>query len=509
MQKIREALSRSIESPSRQVWAAVAVTAFVLALALIALRSSGSPDAGAALPRVSPSPTELPSEAARTTSSPTQGGTSRPEGSNVWLIDVASDSVRLIKAPTLGPIIFAGFDPAQPQVVLGLWESPPSDDARPVLLRFSMAGRQIERSEWQGIPWRAAQRCTEIRSFQARPPEPGDPPSLVEVGGRQYEGIACGPISPDGHLMTYWAWGDPAQGSAPLSIDQWVIELGTGERHIVREGLQHCGGCDSVPAPNWSPTGRYLYFSDVVGGGGRFFLADVIQATSRQVTDVDRPVWSPAADVLLYPDGAGSTLIERLEAGSRAVLRDVRWPARFDPSGMYIYSPAWSEPASTPGRTSVFDAVSGTLVAELPGEPEQQTAIGAGAWPEDPRPLLGLPGDFVAALQGRPACDGTAIYRSATFVACVEDAIAPQISPDGTKIALARRTGEIATSGPCPGCPVREIVVIDTVTGSELVATGRRLLVIMVTRPVTSPAAAVEYSWNPESTHLVVSGPGP
>ncbi len=427
--------------------------------------------------------------------------------SAVFLLDTRLDrTLRL--AETTGYVIHAGFD-QRSEVVIGVTQSDPEVQT---LLRFALNGSLIERGEWpdRGIGPHA--RCVEIRSVYQGPPASVDP--LVEIDGRPFEGVSCGPFSPDGRRMTYWVWAEGASAdTATNKIDQWVIEIDTGERRLLHEGLVHCGGCDSVPGPKWSPSSRFLYFSDVVGGGDRFFLSDVETGTTRQLTDhvprepFDVPAWSPVADVLVRSNVSRATVMENLAEGKTTVLRDLPWPARFDPTGAFLYSPAWPSETPSAGATTVVHVASGSVFGPLHGTPTLRTYIGVGGPPIERHPVVGARDGFVAALLDAPGCLGTAIYRNAELTTCVVNAIRPEIAPDGTKIALARATGEAVTPDVCSACAIREMVVIDALSGKEIVPASRFVRVVMSDEAFSSPSEAVEYSWDRSGTHLLVRGP--
>lgn len=399
-----------------------------------------------------------------------------------------------------GDVLYADFDKERPEVLVGAATAGPPDLRR--LYRFDLKGREIGRGEWppRGIVGDFA-RCNEIRSVYAV--GPGGPPPIVEIDAKRRDNVSCGAISPDGRWMTYWLWADGASpGTFPLHVDQWVIDLTTDERLRLKTELLHCGGCDSVPGPKWSPSSRYVYFSDVVAGGGRFFLADVRSGEVRALADhvpreaFDVPAWSPVEDILIRSSG-GRVLLERVPERRVSMVGD--WPARFDPTGTYIYSPAWPGAVGGPPRTRVFDVATGALVAELPGLPESRTYVGIGGPPVQAWPVVGVAGGFVAALQGAPECAGTVIY--ATGRTCVPRASAPEFSRDGSMVALLRPTGDVVTTQKCRSCFVVEVVVIDTGSGREIATSSRSIRL-----PVESEARRwVRHVWNTDGTHLLVS----
>jgi hypothetical protein len=488
-----------------RTWVVPAVGATVVAVVALAVATAppgGAPSATAVPATPSPAPAASPSPAALTSApsasvAPTT--TAAPEIPVIWLLDVRADrAVRLIEAS--GSVLHAAFDRTRPEVLVGTSTEGPTEMR--ALYRFDLSGKQIERGEWppRGIVGDFA-RCVEIRSVYEG--GPGGPPPIVEVDGKRFENVNCGAISPDGRLMTYWLWAEGAsRGAFPLHIDQWSIDLTTGERRLLKNGLAHCGGCDSVPSPKWSPTSRYVYFSDVVAGGNRFFLADVRTGEVRPLADhipreaFDVPAWSPVDDILIRSSG-GRALLERVPERKVGMIGD--WPARFDPTGRYLYSPAWAGPDRPSQRTSIFEVATGALVAEHPGVPEKRTYLGIGGPPLDVSPVVASAGGVIAALQDAPGCAGTTIYGAQRT--CVAGASAPELSPDGSKVALVRATGGVVTTQKCRSCFVVEIVVVDTASGREIAASSRSIRL-----PVESEVRrGVRHSWNKEGTHLVVS----
>jgi hypothetical protein len=447
----------------------------------------------AASPAAAASPSATPVPAAAPTATPAL------DVSRVSLLDVRADAVRRL-VEVSGDILHAGFDREDREIVVGTTTMGPPPAS--TLLRFALDGRELARGEWpaRGIAGDFA-RCEEIRSPYAS--GPGGPPPIVAVGGKRLENVSCGAISPDGRWMTYWLWGAGASPTArPIPVEQWLIDLGTGERRRLADGLVHCGGCDSVPRPQWSPSGRYVYFSDVVAGGGRFFLADVRGGTARALTEhvpregFDVPAWSPVADTLIRSSG-GRILLERFPDGAVSLFGE--WPARFDRSGRYLYSPAWAgeRPAT---RTTILDAATGAPVAELAGVPERRTYLGIGGPPADAMPVVGTAAGIVAALRDAPGCAGTMIHGARST--CVAGASAAEISPDGSTVALVRATDQVVTTARCRSCVVAEIVLIDVATGREIATSSRA-----VRQPVPSDAVrrGVRLVWNRAGTHLLVA----
>lgn len=450
-----------------------------------------------------PAPTRSPVAAASASATPVPTATPALDLSRVSLVDVRADAVRRL-VEVNGYVLHAGFDRDDREILVGtMVMGPPQVNT---LLRFDLGGRELARGEWpaRGIAGDFA-RCEEIRSLYAG--GPGGPPPIVAVDGKRFENVSCGAISPDGRWMTYWLWSAGASAAArPVAIEQWLIELATGERRRLQDGLRHCGGCDSVPAPKWSPSSRYVYFSDVVGGGDRFFLADVRTGEVRALTEhvprepFDIPAWSPVEDILIRSNG-GRIMVERFPGRTVSVLGE--WPARFDRSGRYLYSPAWSGGVRSASRTTVLDVGTGAVVAELAGVPERRTYVGIGGPPVDAVAIVGTAGGIVAALQDAPGCAGTMIH--AARQTCVAGAGAPEISPDGSVVALVKATDDVVTTPRCRSCVVSEIVIVDVASGREIATSSRA-----VRQAVSFDAIrrGVRHLWNAAGTHLLIADSG-
>lgn len=481
----------------------------VAALAVVAQpgRAPLPPPTGSAAtgpaPSATTSPTASPAAAASQSATPAPSATPALGVSRVSLLDVRADAVRRL-VEVSGDILHAGFDQDDREIVVGTTAmGPPQVNT---LLRFDLDGREIARDEWpaRGIAGDFA-RCEEIRSPYAS--GPGGAPAIVAVDGKRFENVSCGAISPDGRWMTYWLWSaGAASRPGPIPIEQWLIELASGERRRLTDGLLHCGGCDSVPGPKWSPSSRFVYFSDVVSGGSRFFLADARTGDVRALAEhvprepFDVPAWSPVEDVLIRSSG-GRILVERLPGRTVNVFGE--WPARFDRTGRYVYSPAWSGGERSASRTAVLEAATGTVVAELPGVPERRTYVGIGGPPLDAVAVVGTAAGIVAALRDAPGCAGTMIHGLRQT--CVAGAGAAEISPDGSMVALVRATDDIVTTPRCRSCVVGEVVVIDVASGREIATSSRGIRQAVSFEAIRR---SVRHVWNRAGTRLLIAASG-
>jgi WD40-like Beta Propeller Repeat len=408
--------------------------------------------------------------------------------SAIWLIDVATGSRVVLEENTDHVSSFAAFDESNPSVVYEGF-----DGGERVAIRKDFAGNEIERAETGG-PLRLLLGPSRLNSTEAG----------CEIDGMLHEGVPCGSLSPDGRWMAYRLNRQELPGSGETS-DLWVLDIDTGARGELVTGLFQCTQCDVGQALEWSHSGRYFYIKEA-GRDNRVFLIDMQTATARDVTvntTFYPPQWSPTSDVLARPAEDGSTLIEDLEQGTSREIPQLPWPARFDPSGSLVYSLVTAD-ALRPGplpQTRIVDVVSGETLATLPAPIGYDPSAGQ---PRDlplPDDAVQREGDsFIAVLGGPAGCDGSAIYKGTRQVTCVKGAGAASISPDGSQIALIRKTGEtgrITTSSlEAESMGIFEIVVVDVASGDE--------------RQLASGAMGLfppYMVWNAAGTHLLVRWP--
>lgn len=319
--------------------------------------------------------------------------------------------------------------------------------------------------------------------------------------------LQCGLVSPDERWMTYRSRVQTALVGGANRIQSWdqsVLDLETGESRLVQAELRHCGGCDGIFGPFWSPSGRYLVLAELIARG-EVYLADLEAETVRSIGSVDgasilqRPNWAPDGDRILYPDGTGHTVFEDLEAGTRVVLDTLPWPANFDPTGRYLYSPAWDtrrDGAAAP-ETTVLDAATLAEVGIRPGG-----APGDLLYRAPGTPVMGTDSGFVAALEAAPGCRGTMIYRAdGNPLDCIEQGTGAVFSPDGTRVAVAVQTGFTTESVSGPGyrsgnARIFDIVLVDVASGT---------IEILATDALSNAAPLI--IWNDEGTHILVRWP--
>lgn len=321
-------------------------------------------------------------------------------------------------------------------------------------------------------------------------------PEGSEVGGRSYEGIQCGEVSPDGRYVAYQTY--PGLASDDLTYEYGFIDLATGEQHVVRDDLQHCGGCDSAHASLWSPSGRYYLLAEI-GQERRFFIAD-------PATGGDRPLgysgnswsaeWAPNEDVVALSSEVGTRLVDA--AGGHEAEYELPRPAIWDPSGAYLFAPSRSEAPAT----RVLDVARGE-VHDLPGQTPSTHGWGNG------RAVAGVPGGgFTAALASPPNCDGVQVTSPLAPPRCIEGSRAAAVSPGGTRVAITRQAGEVVAgreaTRPSANYVPYELVILDVATGVTVVAPEPLLgyapgLGIMGFPP--------EITWNDAGTHLLVRWP--
>jgi len=408
--------------------------------------------------------------------------------STTWLIDVDAGRIITLFEDTQHSLLEAVFDDETSSVLYQTFDG---------TIRKDFDGNQIAVYEDQGPsgvlagsdPWESTQQGCKYK-------------------GRLYEGTNCGPVSPDGRWMTYHLNTRDLEPTGS-EYDLWAVDLDTGATRELLHGLYQCTQCDVGAAIHWSASGRYLQTGNA-GGESAIFLVDVETAVSRDIT-VPHPTplgtgphWSPATDVLIRPTAEGTTILEDLQNGTETELKHLPWPARFDPSGAYLYTvPEISGPPPRPKiETFIANASTGKVIATLPGVGGYNiTEDGLRYRPIPPDPVLGTAAGFVAALVGAPDCQGTSIYQNATPVTCVPGAFAPVFSPDGSRVVLARKTGE---TGPVRsptiesvGLDIYDLIAVDVATGQERgLAQG-----------AIGSSVPPQVVWNAAGTHLLVRWP--
>lgn len=328
-----------------------------------------------------------------------------------------------------------------------------------------------------------------------------------ELDGRWHPSLECEEssaaphpfLSPDGVWFTYRL--DVSDRSVPPAFppvsETWALNTVTDERHLLHE-MQDCGGCDARFGPSWSPSGRFYVFAET-GGEGRVFLSDMQALSTRVIANGNEvayePQWAPEEDLLTYRAPDGAALVEDVSSGTSRRAEGLVWPAAFDPSGMYIYSPAFG--ANTKDgdsqATLVFPVATLDAPVRLEGVPDALNL-----W----RRSVAIHGEPVltAALVDAAGCDGTRIYADGDEVACIEGGQGANVSPDGAKVALARVTGQTGPvtypGGGAVSLNVFDIVIVDVGSGAETV--------------VGSGAISDQpplLAWNISSSHLLVEWP--
>jgi hypothetical protein len=381
-----------------------------------------APTATAALPTATLAPTSAPP-----TPTPEPQATEPPY--TIWLLDLeAGTQTTLYENADYNPYRMT-FDP----------------DGETVRIRYPIDGKGYElRVRYDG---------TEVGRGDALDPcQTTD--DGAEIDGRVYDGVSCGPISPDGHWMTYTVLVDaPEDARQRGDWDQWVVDLQTGDTRLLQTDLRHCGGCDGRFGPGWSPDGRFLFFPELVQDGVTF-ISDMQTGITRELfagrTEIDaKPDWSPAEDHLLVYLKDGTAVLYDPATDATTPVPALMSSLSFDPSGRYLYAPALGD--SAVDGTTVYDVAAAQVVATLPGQAKIQAFFGLN------RPLVGTDDGFVAAFQNAGDCEGVAVYQDGTLAACVPG-LGPEISPDASRVAL--------TDG-------SDLLLLDVATGrTSTLATG-------------------------------------
>lgn len=344
---------------------------------------------------------------------------------------------------------------------------------------FSAAGTEL------GIDTREpVAGCQTVRNGVAG--GPGFLLNGVEVTG------TCGPLSPDGRYLFYTL--ESGSRSRGERYEAWLLRLEDGTRTLLTDQLRHCGGCDTHRPPEWSPSGRYLIFSETGGSGDdpkRYHLLDVqTGALSIIPTPGGFARWSPLEDAFIAPTKDQLTVLTRLPSGERRTFQDVPWRSSFDDSGQYLF------PMSTSLRTTtLFDVATGLIAVAWPGKPrEWRTGTG----------IAQFAGRPIAALEGAPSCDRGLVLHHPQLPGgerCLAKSSGAEWAPDYRAVAFSRE------AQPIPGEPDRfryvywywTIAILDVQSGVE-----RRL----VDGLRSSFAYPPRIYWNVDGTRLLVMWPG-
>ncbi len=332
------------------------------------------------------------------------------------------------------------------------------------------------------------------------------PRGVVTIDGRAYpEAETCGSFSPDGKWMLFEKDAGEVRLPSGFSVpswDAWMLEVPTGETTELQKGLLHCGGCDGRYGTRWSATSHYVAFAES-GGEFRRFVSEVDTGQTQQIgfgSEVTlAPAWHPTEDRIVYSlaaELAGPAVYEDLAAGSRRES-PLPWPVAFDASGRYIYSPAWGPgPKASAGSTTILDADTFEKVLELPGAPPQWLS-----WRNDAGAVVVGAGGPVAALQGAPGCNGTAVYAGSANARCVAGGTFGAPNPDGSFVVIAKLRGTLDhVKGPGFESSMARysIELMDVRTGDV-----RTVLPDVISWDYQAPII----TWNEDGTHFVVVAP--
>jgi hypothetical protein len=290
----------------------------------------------------------------------------------------------------------------------------------------------------------------------------------------------------------------------------------------LQEGLVHCGGCDGRFGPGWSESGRFVYFSELIQDG-RTFLHGFATAETRLLfegsTEISaKPEWSPSEDLLLYGGADGRAILEDPAAGQIEDLPGMRWPARFDDSGRYVYGPSGED------EVVVFDLEAASVAATLGG-----TAWLNRTFVRDQR-VRAVDDTFVALLEWGGACEGASVYRGADRFACVEvtvpnpdgpnsrdERLRTALSADGKWAAVARLV-EAGEAPPCRENPCGQ-ATIEALYGDpnynpswrisryEVLLVDTKSADTTILSDQTFSPSPPQLLWNADGTHLLVTWP--
>ena len=344
-------------------------------------------------------------------------------------------------------------------------------------------------------------------------PPPANPPSCVAsagnvtIGGKSFPGVPnCGAFSPDGRWMTFERpAGDvtPQGGPSVPSWDQWVLDTQTNATRELYKGLLHCGGCDGRYGPRWAPTSRYVAYAEY-GGKARRFLSDMTAGQTRIIGEGNQvnfaPEWASNGNRLVYSITQTIPAAARFEDLDRGVAAElpIPWPAGFDWSGLYLYSPAWGEgPKETGKSTTVITASTLSTTATLSGTPPAWLP-----WRPDDSPVAVGGRGVVAALQRASGCEGTSITVGSSQPTCIAGGASGNVNGQTTLVAVAKAVG---VTGPAKGPGFEtasltryDIELFDVATGKSHTA-----LLDVLSWDYQSPVVI----WNESGTHILVLAP--
>lgn len=254
------------------------------------------------------------------------------------------------------------------------------ENGRPVWVRVALDGTEISREHDSDtfLPWNPTQ-------------------GGCEVDGRFYAGAACGAISPNRRWMAYVPREEPVTGPG---YEIWSLDLQTDERRLLQGGLERCTQCDASGRLEWSDSGDFLMVKDT-SNTFHLYVIDVPAGISRPIVTGGEeriPEWSPTEDLLARGE-SGATILEDVRTGA---VREaaVSWPARFEPSGTYLYS------VGDDFDTTIAEVASGALFAKLPGVAGSDANQRFNLLPPFSQPMANTSVGLLSALGPTPDCKG-------------------------------------------------------------------------------------------------------
>lgn len=458
---------------SAKGWRILAIVAGFALLATACSGNGGDSTPVAATPTlVSPTPQGTPTSAATpapTIAVATPTATGPRVASTVWLIDAEAAALRVV-ADNAGETIWsAAFGP----------------DGDTVVVRHG-SETAVYDFDGKAVTSRAPATCRDVSGG-------------VDIDKRVYAGARCGTISPNERWMYYEVETAPQQ-----TYDAWLLNLESGTATKVQEGLRHCGGCDGRYGPRWSTGGRYVVYAELLQTGNVYLtdtqtLATTVIGSGGDLTQAPR--WSPAADELLLPVNGQAAVLDA-GTGERRELQ-LAWPASWDTTGIYVYSPAWSTAALI--DTTIMDAATGTALATLAGTPSWLAT-----W-TDAVHVVGMgSGSYTAALEGAAGCTGTMVWSTLRSGGVCVEGVGATVSPDGTQVVLSRVVEPAAGPFlvPTSETPVTlsryEVVLVDVVSGEERTIDGDAYSYPSLAGGPENPPSI---RWNDQGSHVLVLWP--
>lgn len=447
-----------------------------------------SPTEGATAAIVTATPSSTATQPPRTITSPAIAA-----DNGVWLIDAPRGERTVLAEFSLRSFGFSS-PPTFAADGRSIWTDSPGGDA----IRYSLAGDELERidrarrvvesANGQG---RFYSRIGADGSYQGRVFESAAGIAEVEQGSRPE-------FSPDGARVAFTQWQADTQTSTLR-----VLDLASGEIVTLASGLEGCE-CGGGPGIAWSPTGRYLAYSDFGAGDPSTPTGEpaetpidrgvhIIELATAQSTKITPEPWGragswhPERDLIAVERDNALYFVD-LETGEERLV-----VAGTD-STNYWLDPGWRQVQSVISsgppyvyQSVIFDPADGRELARWDGN-------GTPVWTESGPAFAARTSGSAVDLD----CAGLLVdHPSLIESRCFEGAELASWSPDGRFLLLTRaRHTQILRAAAYVTIRGWELVLFDTLTDTERVLSGDLL-----------PDQYPQIQWNRDGTHALVVWP--